>query len=261
MRAGPLLVPVLLGACALPRPGAGVLSSDRVCAAPTDTALSVTTARPVRATTPPHQMGLPRPRNYVDFMMGASYWDHLGSLDPTGVSPIPGAYGDFDRWSFAFDMGYDRVVARGDRTDLALGLEMGWSTFENDGAGLVSPSTTISSSFFYIAPVTRLLWHVSPTVTVSPGIGAGYYALHIDEYDTYYYGWWWGYSGRTLNEDSAFGGFASLAVDFHLSPTNAIRFDNKVHFVEFDGLESLYPNETKVRGPIWTIELGFVLAF
>jgi hypothetical protein len=254
MRIGPPFALLMFTACASSRPGPEPPFAGHVLAAEPCARLPAT----------PHngqQTQPARPSNYVDFMLGASYWNGLGNLDPTGVTPIPGGFGDFDRWGFAFDMGYDRVIKRGTKADWTLGLELGWSTFENDGNGLATPYSTISSSFFYVAPVTRLLWHVSPTVTVSPGVGAGYYAFSIDEYDTYYYGWWWGYSGRTLNQDSAFGGFASLGVDFHLSPANAIRIDNKVHFVEFDGLESLMPNETTVRGPIWTIEIGFVLAF
>jgi hypothetical protein len=200
-------------------------------------------------------------RNYFDFMLGASYWGNLGGLDPTGVSVIPGAYQDFDRLGFAFDIGYDRVIASGQQTDWTLGIETGWSSFENDGSGLTSPYSDINASMYYVAPATRLLVHVSPTVTVSPGVGLGYYGFAIDELQSYYYGWWWGYDSRTLNQDSSLGGFVSLALDFNTSPTGAIRLDTKAHFVDFGGLQSLYPNETSVTGPIWNVELGFVVKF
>lgn len=202
-----------------------------------------------------------RPRNYVDFMFGASYWGGLGDLDPSGVSPVPGQFTDFDKWGFAFDIGYDRVVASGAHSDWTLGLELGWNTFDNDGSGLASPYSDITAGMFYITPVTRWLLHLSDTVTIAPGVGAGYYGFSVVETETYYYGWWWGYASRTLNQDSAFGGFVSLGLDFHLNEAAILRIDNKLHFVEFDGLQSLLPNETRVDGPIYTLEIGFALAF
>jgi hypothetical protein len=253
----PLLASLLfLPACAVPQPSmhAAPAAADQLFAS---------TAPATRQDPMPlvHEPAVRRPQNHLDIMFGASWWDELGDLDPTGVSPVPGRFGRFDDWGFAFDMGFDRVVASNERSDLTLGLEVGWSTFENDGSGLTSPYSDITASMVYITPAVRWMLHLSRIVTIVPGIGAGYYGFSIDEYETYYYGYWWGYSARTLNQDSAFGGFASLACDFHLSPTSAIRIDNKFHLVDFDGLQSLMPREDDVGGPIYTLEAGFVFSF
>jgi hypothetical protein len=109
--------------------------------------------------------------------------------------------------------------------------------------------------------IVRWRHDLSSAVTVSPGVGLGYYSLSIDEYETYYYGWWWGYDTRTLYDDSALGGFVSLAVDFKTSAWGAFRIDNKLHFAEFDNLDNLTPNESNVHGPIYTLAIGFVYGF
>lgn len=238
----------LLPACTL----APVYTAGRsAAAAPGPGALRASPAPAVRE----------RPRNHLDLMLGGSYWNDLGSLDPTGVGPVPGRFDDFDRWGFAFDMGYDRVVERAERADWTLGLELGFVSWHNDGTGLTTPFSDITADMVYFAPTTRVMMQLSPWVTLSPGIGAGYYGLRIEEYEHYYYGWWSATDSRSLNRDGTFGGFASLALDFHASPVSAIRLENKLHFVRFDGLEALYPNETSVEGPIWTLELGLVVRF
>jgi hypothetical protein len=235
-------------------------SPTRTGSSPQEPAVRVIEAPPQPAEGRAYAVRPPRPLNHLDIMFGGSMWNDLGNLDPRGVGP-PGHFGDFDDWGFAFDMGYDRVISGNEHGDFTLGLEFGWSTFENDGSGLISPYSEITASMFYVTPVVRWMWHLSRIVTITPGFGAGYYGFSIDEYDTYYYGWYWGYSGRTLNQDSAFGGFASLATDFHMSPTSAIRIDNKFHFVEFEGLDSLMPLADDVDGPIYTLEIGFVFSF
>lgn len=251
-----IVVLVLCSACAAPWPGSAAAHPE------TGRGTSAAAASsPPAAEAVPSQAAYWRPMNYFDFMLGASYWDDLGSLDPTGVSPFPGRFGDFDRWGFAFDFGYDRVVWHDEKNAITVGIESGWSSFANDGSGLTSPYSDISATLFYLTPAVRWRRQLSPSVTISPGIGAGYYSLSIDEYESYYYGWWWGYSSRTLYDDSTFGGFLSLGFDFHINPSAAIRVDNKLHFVSFDGLQNLMPRETGVDGPIYTLEVGFVLAF
>ncbi len=194
-------------------------------------------------------------------MFGASYWDDLGGLDTSGAGFVPNAIGDFDSWGFAFDFGYDRIVSSNRDFDWSVGIESGWSTFDGDGRGYYSSSSDISSSMWYLAPATRFHFPLSPRTTLIAGIGAGYYGFSIDEISTYYYDWWYSYDSRTLNQDDAFGGFASVAFDFDMAPGAAFRLDNKVHFVHFDGLDALLPNESSVDGPIWTVEFGFVFKF
>ena len=251
----------LLCSCAVPLP----IEPER--AAPDDSPLRGAVAAPnpgdaALASSPARQEPAMRrrPMNYFDISFGASYWDDLGDLDPSGTFPIPGRFGTFDSWGSAFDIGYDRVISDDGRSAVSLGIESGWSTFDNNGSGLSSPYSDISATMFYIAPVVR--WHndLGPAVTVSPGIGIGYYGLSIDEYETYYYGWWYGYDTRTLYDDSTIGGFVSLAFDFRLGSSSAIRIDNKFHFAEFNGLEQLMPNESSVSGSIYTIGIGFVFA-
>ena len=99
MRSLLLLVVAVLSACALQPVGTAERES-------LVTSSSGATLRPAAAP----QGRRERPKNYLDVMIGASYWDDLGSLDPTGVGPVPGRFGRFDDWGFAFDMGYDRVI-------------------------------------------------------------------------------------------------------------------------------------------------------
>jgi hypothetical protein len=212
------------------------------------------------ATAPVAQAPTPRPKNQVDVMFGASYWNDLGDLDTSG-GIVPNAVGDFDSWGWAFDFGYDRVVWSNRDVDMSVGIESGWSTFASDGRGFSGGASDISSSMWYLTPAMRWHFPLSRQATLIAGVGAGYYGFSIDEVSTYYYGWYYGYDARTLNQDDAFGGFASVAFDFDLAPGAAIRLDNKVHIVEFDGVDTLLPNESSVDGPIWTIEIGFAYKF
>ncbi|HEX5053256.1 MAG TPA: hypothetical protein VFZ65_15885 [Planctomycetota bacterium] len=202
-----------------------------------------------------------RAMNQLDLCIGGSYWSNLGDLDTNGAGIVPGAIGEFDTWGWALDLGYDHVVMRNRNFDWSLGLETGWSTFESNGRGVYSPSSDVTASMWYIAPATRWHFPLSPRSMVIAGVGVGYYGFAIDEVSTYYYGWWYGYDSRTLNEDGTIGGFASVAFDYDVAPGAALRLDNKVHFVHYEGLNSLLPNESSVDGPIWTFELGIVIKF
>jgi hypothetical protein len=208
----------------------------------------------------PITQGRGRPSSYFNIMFGTSYWDDLGDLDTAGTFPVPGVFGDFDDWGSAFSLGFDGEVWDRAEDSVTIGIETGWCTFDNHGGG-TTPYSDIAASLSYIAPVVRWRHDLSSAVTVSPGVGLGYYSLSIDEYETYYYGWWWGYDTRTLYDDSALGGFVSLAVDFKTSAWGAFRIDNKLHFAEFDNLDNLTPNESNVHGPIYTLAIGFVYGF
>jgi hypothetical protein len=215
----------------------------------------------------PAPMPAPAPRpaghrgqNHIDLMFGGSYWSDFGDLDTSGAGPLPGAIGDFDSGGWAFDFGYDRVVWSGRDLDWSVGVETGWSTFDSDSIGYYHPYSSITGTMWYLAPATHWHFELSRNTTLVAGVGAGYYGFSIDELSTYYYGWWWGYDSHTLNQDDAFGGFASVAIDFEMAG-GALRFENKLHYVEFGGLDALLPNESSVSGPIWTFEIGYAFKF
>ena len=137
----------------------------------------------------------------------------------------------------------------------------GWTTFESNSVCYYTPYSYITGNMWYVAPALRCHFEMSRSATMVVGIGAGYYGFAIDELTTYYYGWWWGYDSRTLSRDDAFGGFASVALDLGLSPNGGLRVESKVHFVEFNGIDSVLPNESSVSGPIWSFEIGYVFKF
>lgn len=244
-----------LCACAVPRAGSRLPAvGDRPLASAVDAAVAAAPATP-------RPQGRPEAKNQFDVMFGASWWDDLGDIDASSSGPILGTIGDFDSWGWAFDLGYDRVVFSGRDVDVSVGLETGWSTFYNDGYGYYAQYSEITGNMWYIAPAVRWHFELSPAVSLIAGLGAGYYGFSIDELTTYYYGWWWGYDSRTIADDGALGGFASLAFDFHTSPNGAFRLENKLHYVEFDGLDSVLTSQDSVHGPIWNIEIGYVFRF
>ncbi len=251
---GWLVLPLFAACASVPAEGGPLFAPDSPY---TIVAASVPTRQPAA----PVQSTGRGPKNQFDVMIGGSYWDGIGDLDTSTSGPPFGSIGDFDSLGWAFDLGYDRVVWTNRAVDWSLGLETGWSTFESNSSGYYTPNSDITGNMWYLAPASRWHFELTPQTALVAGIGAGYYGFSIEELSTYYYGYWWGYDSRTLSQDDEFGAFASLAFDFAMSPGSAFRIENKLHFVDFDGLDSLLTNESSVNGPIWTFEVGYVFKF
>ena len=198
----------------------------------------------------PHMLGL---------SLGAGYWPDMGDVDPSSSGFSPDDFGAFEEWGGAFSMSYHhRVTEFDDSSSLWLGGEFGLGSFENERSFdvLTLPSgNTIDGSYsanlIWFTPSLYLHHEFTPQTVGFFGGGAGIYSISLnEEFD--------GYSDD-IDDDTAFGGFLSLGIDFRFSEAPvAIRLESQTHFVELDAFESTLPGDPTVDGPVHFFMIGVV---
>ena len=138
------------------------------------------------------------------------------------------------------------------------GGEFGLGSFENERSFdvLTLPSgNTIDGSYsanlIWFTPSLYLHHEFTPQTVGFFGGGAGIYSISLnEEFD--------GYSDD-IDDDTAFGGFLSLGIDFRFSEAPvAIRLESQTHFVELDAFESTLPGDPTVDGPVHFFMIGVV---
>jgi len=141
-----------------------------------------------------------------------------------------------------------------------LGIDFGIFNNDNekDFSVTVLPSGrrlkgSIDARTLYLTPSVRLLIEKKGYPRFLIGAGAGYYLVDFAELLS---------DGMEIDEHfekDAIGGYLSLGVDFLSSNDSggaALRFETKVHFVNFGDLGGIAPEAGDLKGPIYMFQIG-----
>jgi hypothetical protein len=203
---------------------------------------------------------LPRKKNYFSILGGAVYWQNLGELEHTLSGPGSGPFGDFKEWGYNIEIAYHRLITQWLGNDIQLGMDFGLFFNENERdfqlpipPGGETLEIDLNSRGLYLTPSVRMLIGKYGSTRLFLGAGVGFYMVDFVEQlpggDEVY----------EFAEKEAIGGYLSAGVGFPLSspPDKLIlRFEAKVHFVNFGDLGAFAPGAGDLKGPIYMFQTG-----
>jgi len=214
----------------------------------------------IKAVTPESpENSLPRKKNYFTVFLGGVYWRKLGEIECSFSVSDPDEYGKFKDWGYNIELGYHRLVSRWLENDVLVGIDLGFFNNDNEKKFHVTvlPSGTrlsaeINSRVFYLTPSVRFLIEKQGYPKFFVGAGVGYYLVDFVEQLSD------GMEVEEYFEEDTLGGYLSLGASFPLSDKPegiALRFESKVHFVNFGDLGKIAPGED-LNGPIYMFQVG-----
>jgi hypothetical protein len=171
---------------------------------------------------PPQQSNL-----RFDFALGLQNWSEAGDIRNNA--------GDFDSGGFGFELNLHTAGRAYQSPTLLWGGTLGVAGYDSNIQGLFSPfSDDLQLSMVYITPSVKWIVRDTRDTRIYLDLGAGYYAVSIDEYDNYCY--YWGCGSINYYDDDAFGGFVGLSADFDIGRPGGAHLTTgiKAHFVDFD---------------------------
>jgi hypothetical protein len=208
----------------------------------------------------------PQSRHLFAGGLGLVYWPELHDLDPS-ASPYADDLGRFHTWGFSLEFAYQYRAARWGDVDALFGVDMGFLSNENSqeiGLIVLPSGETLSddlvSNVFFLTPGARFVFASTDRWRFSAGFGAGFYIADFSDYDNdwdcYCY-----YDSDELWDETTFGGYLSIGGDYRIWPKRPrwrMRFEHKIHFVDFGDTAPFAPGSGDLTGPIQNLFIGFV---
>ena len=183
---------------------------------------------------PPPRAATPVPQRHAQ--SGEPYlFGHIGAFDPN--SDGDGLWG-YDT-GFAFDIGI------GSRVSPIFAVEGTFGAFSAERGGDEVGVVPLTIGGRFIVP--------NPIVEPYLGFGLGVYFASLEEAP------YVDYSGID-DDDTTFGGYFSLGMDFWLNPKMALNVEGKYHWVE-PTFTTHAGNELDVDLSGWALNFGFRLSF
>ena len=206
------------------------------------------------------EIDLLRKKNHFTILLGAVYWKNLADIEYDFSVSDPTEYGAFKEWGYNIELGYHRNVSRWLENDVLAGINFGIFNNDNekDFSVTVLPSGRrlkgkINARTLYLTPSVRLLIEKKGYPRFLIGAGVGYYLVDFAEQLS---------DGMEVDEyfeEDTIGGYLSLGVDFPSSKDSggaALRFESKVHFVNFGDLGGIAPEAGDLKGPVYMFQVG-----
>jgi len=203
---------------------------------------------------------LSKKKDFFTVFLGAVYWETMGEIEPAFSGSDPGEFGRFKELGYNIELAYHRLVTQWLGNDIQLGIDFGLFYNGNEKKFEVTllPSGEklkrgLNSRGLYLTPSVRMLIgrYGSPRLFV--GAGLGFYLVDFVEQLS---------DGMEVDEyfgEEALGGYLSVGMGFPLSsPPDklVLRFEAKVHFVNFGDLEQFAPGAGDLKGPIYIFQVG-----
>jgi hypothetical protein len=206
--------------------------------------------------------GLAGRRGRFAITAGFDLWDNLNELRP--IEP-----GNFDSGGLLIDFAAHWRMKQSGSRELLFGFDVG--VFSNDSDVFHRRDELITRGM-YVTPSVK--WQLAPSNgrRYSLDFGAGYYLVDIAEVDTSgYYGYYCCYSfaEEQLWEDSSFGGFIGITIDFGRAARReggGFTMSARIHWLDlgmvrderrFGGIDTLGTNAGRLEGPIYAIQFGY----
>lgn len=193
---------------------------------------------------------------------GFDVWDDLNELRP--AEP-----GNFDSGGLLIDFAAHWSMKQWDSRELLFGFDVGVFTHDSD---VFHFRDELVGRGMYLTPSVK--WQLAPSngLRYSLDFGVGYYLVDIAEIDTSgYYGYYccYSFSEEQLWEDSSFGGFIGMTIDFGRVARRdggGFTMGARVHWLDlgtvrderrFGGIDTLGPNAGRLGGAIYAVQFGY----
>jgi len=185
-----------------------------------------------------------------DAKIGFQDWSDAGDVRSDFNSPFNGS---FDSGGFNFEFNVHTAGSAYQSSRLLWGGTFGVMGHDSNIRGFFE-FEDLQLSGFYLTPSVKWALQDSTDRSIYLDLGAGYYAVSIDEYDDTCY---WVCDAWEYYDDDGFGGFVGISADFDVGRRGGIHVTTgiKAHFVDFDAPFEI-GSQSELGGTIWQFQVG-----